>query len=79
MTPAAVHFGQAARLRADRQRVLDAAYAATPERFVRGHHPAHAAYGSVDQQADHRGGCSLNSTTKCLIRVDRLRAPDRTI
>ena len=36
MTPAAVHHGQAARLHADRQRVLDAAYTATPERFVRG-------------------------------------------
>ena len=36
MTPAAVHHGQAARLHADRQRTLDAAYTATPERFVRG-------------------------------------------
>jgi putative transposase len=36
MTPAAVHHGHAPRLHADRQRVLDAAYAATPERFVRG-------------------------------------------
>jgi putative transposase len=36
MTPAAVHHGRAAALHAERQRVLDAAYAATPERFVRG-------------------------------------------
>lgn len=36
MTPAAVHHGQAARLHAERQRVLEAAYTATPERFVRG-------------------------------------------
>jgi transposase InsO family protein len=34
MTPAATHFGQAQALHAERQRVLDAAYAATPERFV---------------------------------------------
>jgi putative transposase len=35
MTPAAVHHGQAQALHAERQRVLEAAYAATPERFVR--------------------------------------------
>jgi putative transposase len=35
MTPAAVHHGQAQALHAERQRVLDAAYAATPQRFVR--------------------------------------------
>ncbi|MGH2904618.1 MAG: transposase, partial [Solirubrobacteraceae bacterium] len=35
MTPAAVHHGQAKTLHAKRQRVLDAAYARTPERFVR--------------------------------------------
>jgi putative transposase len=35
MTPAAVHYGRAQELHADRQRVLSAAYAATPERFVR--------------------------------------------
>ncbi len=27
----------------------------------------------LDQQADHAGGCTLNSTTECLIRLDRLR------
>ena len=36
MTPAVVHFGQAATVRDDRQRVLAAAYAAHPERFVKG-------------------------------------------
>ena len=36
MTPAAVHHGEAEEAHAARQRVLDAAYAATPERFVRG-------------------------------------------
>jgi putative transposase len=35
MTPAAVHHGRATELHADRQRVLTAAYAANPERFVR--------------------------------------------
>jgi len=35
MTPATVHYGRATRVHADRQRVLDAAYQATPDRFVR--------------------------------------------
>jgi putative transposase len=35
MTPATVHYGRAEALHADRARVLDAAYTATPERFVR--------------------------------------------
>ncbi len=33
-TPASVHFGTAGRVRQERTRVLDAAYAAHPERFV---------------------------------------------
>jgi putative transposase len=36
MTAAAVHYGRAEALQADRARVLEAAYAAHPERFVRG-------------------------------------------
>ncbi len=35
MTPSAVHHGQAEALYAECVLVLDAAYAATPERFVR--------------------------------------------
>ncbi len=35
MAPAAIHYGRADAVRAERQRVLDAAYATTPERFVR--------------------------------------------
>ena len=35
MTPAAVHYGRATTLRAERARVLADAYARTPERFVR--------------------------------------------
>lgn len=36
MTPAAVHYGQAGEIRNERQRILEVAYAAHPERFVRG-------------------------------------------
>jgi len=36
LTPAAVHYGLAQRAREERARVLAAAYAANPERFVRG-------------------------------------------
>ena len=36
LTPAVVHFGLAAAVRAQRQQVLAAAYAAHPERFVKG-------------------------------------------
>jgi putative transposase len=35
MTPATVHYGRVTQVHADRQRALDAAYAKTPERFVR--------------------------------------------
>jgi putative transposase len=35
MTPATIHHGHATQVRAERQRTLDAAYEATPERFVR--------------------------------------------
>ena len=35
MTPATVHYGRAEAVHAERRRVLDAAYAANPERFVR--------------------------------------------
>ncbi|MEW6756155.1 MAG: IS3 family transposase [Candidatus Latescibacterota bacterium] len=35
LTPAMVHFGQAPQVQAQRQQVLDGAYAAHPERFVR--------------------------------------------
>ena len=36
MTPAAVHYGHAQRIQTLRARVLQRAYAAAPERFVRG-------------------------------------------
>jgi putative transposase len=37
LTPATVHYGQSAALLEKRQRVLDVAYAAHPERFVKKH------------------------------------------
>jgi putative transposase len=36
LTPAAVHYGEASRLLAERQQTLNLAYAAHPERFVKG-------------------------------------------
>lgn len=36
MTPAMVHYGQALQVQAERQQVLDSAFAVHPERFVRG-------------------------------------------
>ncbi len=36
LTPASVHYGQAEAIRDQRQQVLQAAYAAHPDRFVRG-------------------------------------------
>ena len=35
LTPAMVHFGQAPAIREQRQTILDAAYVAHPDRFVR--------------------------------------------
>ena len=36
MTPAMVHYGQAIKVQSERQKVLETAYAAYPDRFVRG-------------------------------------------
>ncbi len=65
MTPAAVHHGQAQALHAERARVLEAAYAANA-RAVRpsAARAARATDRRLDQQADERGGRSLNSTTE---------------
>ncbi len=75
MTPAAVHHGHAQELHARRARVLDDrlrhnAGAVRPQAA----HPAAATNRRLDQQATDRRGCSLNTTTDCLIRLDRLRA-----
>ena len=54
MTPAAVHHGEAQQLHA--ARVLEAAYARNPERFVRrAPVPPGATDRHVDQQAQHEG------------------------
>ena len=68
MTPAAVHYGQAQALHAERQRVLDTAYAATPERFVRrATHAARATNRRMDQQANrgdaHKFDDQVSQTT----------------
>ncbi len=47
MTPTVVHHGQVDEVRAKRQRVLDEAYAAHPERFVKGHPIAPKSPGQV--------------------------------
>ena len=74
MTPAAVHHGHAQQLHDQRARVLEAAYARNPERFVRKlPGPARAADHRLDQQARHEGGHSLNSNTKRLTGLDKLR------
>ena len=76
MTPAAVHHGRRPRSHAARARVLDAAYAASP-RTVRPQaaRPAQAADRRLDQQATTgRNRRSINSNTKRLTELDRLRA-----
>ena len=58
-----------------RSRVLAAAYAATPERFItRAARPARAPQRRLDQQAHSRGGRSLNLDPNRLKRLDRLRS-----
>jgi Integrase core domain len=75
MTPAAVHRGQAPELHAARSRVLQAAFAARPERFVRGApDTARTTNRHVDQQARDKGDHSPNTTAKHLTRLDRLRS-----
>ena len=62
MTPADVHHGRAEAVHADRGRVLDAAYAANPERFVRrAPSPPPVPAAAWINKPDNRGGRSLNS------------------
>ena len=59
LTPAMVHFGQAPAVLAHRQAVLDAAYEAHTDRFVRAARATEPAQRFMDQQARrHRGGRS---------------------
>ena len=76
LTGADVHYGRAKAVTSARAVVLDAAYAAHPERFVgKPPQPPPTATGGVDQQA-HRpiGGASAISRLTCLTQVDRLRS-----
>ena len=79
-TPHDVHYGLAAQTLQRRANVLDAAFVAHPERFMRGRPvPTIAARRGLDQQARVGGrdqsGCSVNSRIGCLKLVDRLRTP----
>jgi putative transposase len=74
MTPATVHHGLAEHTPAERARVLDAAYARTPERFVRRPPtppalPAAAWIKKPNTDQDR----SLNPNTDRLNRLDRFR------
>ncbi len=61
MTPATVHHGHADSRHAERARVLDAAYARTPERFVRrAPTPPPVPTAAWINKPRHRGGRSLN-------------------
>jgi putative transposase len=77
-TPADVHYGRAETIRAQRGVVLDAAYAAHPERFVRKPpRAAGAADGGVDQRPDEEGGSRFNTVIHeetCPIEVDTRRS-----
>ena len=62
MTPATVHHGRAEQTHAQRASVLDAAYAANPERFVRrAPSPPPVPAAAWINKPDNRGGRSLNS------------------
>ena len=80
LTPAVVHFGEAQAVLAHRQVVLDAAYRAHPDRFVRQTTKTTAvALGGLDQQAGanrpkDKGRKSLNSHAGCLKVLDTRRA-----
>jgi hypothetical protein len=72
MTPAMVHHGQAPQILAHRQVVLDAAYSAHPERFVRkGRRRCPPRSGSTSRFG---GKTSLNFYVPCLIFVDTHRS-----
>ena len=69
LTPAMVHYGQAPQYQAQRQQVLQAAYAAHPERFVRGQPqvlplPEAVWINPPKKEKEKNGDTSLNSDTK---------------
>jgi putative transposase len=74
MASETVHHGKAEEAHTARRAVLAARLRGRPRALrAQGAATAHAADGSVDQQARDRGGCSLNSSEGCLILVDRYR------
>ena len=76
MTPAMVHYGLAAAVRQNRQLVLDAAYAAHPDRFVRATAPLplpKEVWINKPVRPKHRRRYSLNSHAGCLKIVDTRR------
>ena len=77
LTPASVHNGTAAEIVEARQRVLDDAYSAHPERFRKGRPMADSPGARLDKQASERqpegGRHSVVSQTICRIKVDIFR------
>jgi len=75
LTPADVHFGRATQVIGARQAVLDGAFAAHPERFVRNppQPPRLPEQVWINQPLDPNGGASAISRLMCLTEVDRLR------
>ena len=75
LTPAMVHFGQAAAVRENRQKVLDAAYPAHPDRFVRRPPtpPNLPKEVWINKPSKLRRRYSLNSMSECLKMVDTRR------
>jgi putative transposase len=72
LTPAMVHYGQADVVLADRQRVLDAAYAAHPERFVNKRPSPSAAPVEVWINPPQRGGDPVTETNTQQMENDQL-------
>jgi putative transposase len=76
MTPATVHYSRAEQVHADRARVLDAAYARTPERFVRRAQtpPPVPTAAWINKPTSEEDAHQISNTNR-LIRLDRLRRP----
>ncbi len=75
MTPATVHYGRAEQVHTERQRVLDAAYATTPERFVRRAPtpPPVPTAAWINKPTPTDEAASLKTDRRCLTGLDRLR------
>jgi putative transposase len=72
LTPAMVHYGLADVVLADRQRVLDAAYAAHPERFVKKRPSPSAVPKEVWINPPQRGGDPITETSTQQTETDQL-------